>query len=111
MRALFCMAFLAALIPLASQADIYNLTVDKVVIDTGEFKKEGIGYNGASPGPVLRFDEGEAVTINVTNNLDVSTSVHWHGLILPYQQDGVPAISYDGIKPGETFTYNFPIRQ
>jgi len=97
--------------PLAAQAAVYNMTVDKVTIDTGDFKKEGIGYNGASPGPVLRFKEGEDVTINVTNNLDEKTSVHWHGLILPYQQDGVPTISYDGIKPGETFTYNFPIVQ
>jgi FtsP/CotA-like multicopper oxidase with cupredoxin domain len=47
----------------------------------------------------------------VKNNLDDTTSIHWHGLILPYQQDGVPTISYDGIKPGETFTYNFPISQ
>jgi len=90
---------------------MYDLTVDNVIIDTGNFKKQGIGYNGASPGPVLRLQEGEDVTINVTNNLDEMTSIHWHGLILPYQQDGVPTISYDGIKPGETFTYNFPIVQ
>lgn len=89
----------------------YNLTVDPVEIDTGDFTRTGIGYNGSSPGPVLRFKEGEDVTIHVTNNLAVKTSVHWHGLILPYQQDGVPGISYDGIAPGETFTYNFPITQ
>lgn len=93
------------------QAETYDLTVDPVLIDTGTFIKEGIGYNGASPGPVLTFTEGENVTINVTNNLDEDTSVHWHGLILPYQMDGVPKISYDGIAPGETFTYNFPIVQ
>jgi len=97
--------------PLASYAGVYDLTVDNVTIDTGAFKKQGIGYNGASPGPVLRFKEGEDVTIKVTNNLKEATSVHWHGLILPYQQDGVPTISYDGIKPGQTFTYNFPIKQ
>ena len=89
----------------------YSLTVDPVTIDTGDFTKQGIGYNGASPGPVLRFKEGEDVTIKVTNNLSEKTSIHWHGLILPFQQDGVPGISYDGIKPGETFTYNFPIVQ
>jgi CopA family copper-resistance protein len=111
MRVFARMAFLAAFIPVAANAGTYDLTVDKVMIDTGNFKRQGIGYNGASPGPVLRFDEGETVTINVTNNLDVDTSVHWHGLILPYEQDGVPTISYDGIKPGETFTYKFPIRQ
>jgi len=102
---------LLASVAMSAHAEIYNLTVDKVKIDTGEFTKTGIGYNGASPGPVLRFKEGEDVTINVTNNLSEETSIHWHGLILPYQQDGVPGISYDGIKPGETFTYRFPIVQ
>ena len=97
--------------PGISHAGTYNLTVDRVTIDTGDFQREGIGYNGATPGPVLRFKEGEEVTINVTNNLDETTSVHWHGLILPFRQDGVPTISYDGIKPGETFTYKFPIVQ
>ncbi len=89
----------------------YSLTVDPVEISTGEFTRTGIGYNGKTPGPVLKFKEGEDVTIKVTNNLDESTSIHWHGLILPYQQDGVPGISYDGIEPGETFTYQFPIEQ
>ncbi len=96
---------------LPALAGTYNLTVDPIEIDTGDFTKRGIGYNGASPGPVLRFKEGEDVTINVTNNLSEPTSIHWHGLILPYQQDGVPDISYQGIAPGETFTYNFPIVQ
>ena len=100
-----------ALLPLISWAGEYNLTVDRVTIDTGDFRKQGIGYNGASPGPILRFREGEDVTIHVTNNLDEPTSVHWHGLILPYQMDGVPGLSYPGIAPGETFTYRFPIKQ
>jgi L-ascorbate oxidase len=89
----------------------YNITVDRVTLDTGDFTKTGIGYNGSSTPPILRFKEGEEVTINVTNNLSEDTSIHWHGLILPYQQDGVPNISYDGIAPGETFTYRFPIVQ
>ena len=100
-----------ALLPLISWAGEYSLTVDRVTIDTGDFRKQGIGYNGASPGPILRFREGEDVTIHVTNNLDEPTSVHWHGLILPYQMDGVPGLSYPGIAPGETFTYRFPIKQ
>lgn len=119
MRQLFsvpalCGAMLGAIsigAPFMASAAEYDITVDKVIIDTGEFKKEGVGYNGKSPGPILRFKEGENVTINVTNNLDDTTSIHWHGLILPYQQDGVPTISYDGIEPGETFTYQFPIQQ
>ena len=89
----------------------YNLSVDRVTIDTGDFTRSGIGYNGASPGPVLRFQEGEDVVIHVTNNLSEPTSVHWHGLILPFRQDGVPGISFPGIAPGETFTYRFPIVQ
>ena len=104
-------AALLALLPLISWAGEYSLTVDRVTIDTGDFRKQGIGYNGASPGPILRFREGEDVTIHVTNNLDEPTSVHWHGLILPYQMDGVPGLSYPGIAPGETFTYRFPIKQ
>ena len=109
----FASALTAAslLSPNETLAAIYDISVDPIIIDTGEFQREGIGYNGASPGPILRFSEGEDVTINVTNNLDMDTSVHWHGLILPYQMDGVPTISYDGIAPGETFTYSFPIVQ
>jgi len=102
---------LTLLMPAMVMAGEYGLTVDRVKIDTGDFVKEGIGYNGASPGPVMRFKEGENVRINVTNNLDEMTSIHWHGLILPFDQDGVPGISFPGIKPGETFTYEFPIQQ
>ncbi|MBK1851888.1 copper resistance system multicopper oxidase [Marinobacter sp. 1-4A] len=102
---------LSLLLPAIGLAGEYNLTVDRVTIDTGEFVKEGVGYNGKSPGPTLRFKEGEEVSINVTNNLDEMTSIHWHGLILPFEQDGVPGISFPGIKPGETFTYKFPITQ
>ncbi|WP_336080618.1 copper resistance system multicopper oxidase [Thalassospira sp. CH_XMU1448-2] len=94
-----------------SQAASYDLSVDYVTIDTGEMKTTGIGYNGSSPGPTLRFKEGEEAVIKVTNNLDEATSIHWHGLILPYQMDGVPGISFPGIEPGETFTYRIPVKQ
>lgn len=67
--------------------------------------------NGLLPGPTLQFKEGEEVTIHVTNYLKEDTSLHWHGMILPTNMDGVPDISYDGIKPGETFTYRFKIKQ
>jgi L-ascorbate oxidase len=102
---------LGAALSSAALAKEYNITVDKIEIDTGDFVKTGIGYNESQTPTVLRFEEGEDVTINVTNNLSEDTSIHWHGLILPYQQDGVPGISFDGIKPGETFTYKFPIVQ
>lgn len=92
-------------------AATYDLSVDYVTIDTGTTKTKGIGYNGSSPGLTLRLKEGEEAVINVTNNLDEATSIHWHGLILPYQMDGVPGISFPGIEPGETFTYRFPVKQ
>ncbi|WP_340110569.1 copper resistance system multicopper oxidase [Pikeienuella sp. HZG-20] len=95
----------------AASAGTYDITVDRVTIDTGDFTKTGIGYNGSAEPKVLRFKEGEDVVINVTNNLSESTSIHWHGIILPFEQDGVPGISFNGIAPGETFTYRIPIRQ
>ncbi|MCO4860994.1 copper resistance system multicopper oxidase [Cupriavidus sp. WGlv3] len=67
--------------------------------------------NGMLPGPTLRWREGDTVTIRVTNRLREATSIHWHGIILPYQMDGVPGISFPGIPPGETFTYRFKVTQ
>lgn len=67
--------------------------------------------NGSIPSPTLRLREGDDVTIKVTNRLSVPTSIHWHGIILPYQMDGVPGISFKGIAPGETFTYQFKLQQ
>ena len=110
MRTAFA-AVLALGLSAPALAGEYNITVDRLKIDTGDFTKTGIGYNGSTTPTVLRFREGEDVVINVTNNLGEDTSIHWHGLILPYQQDGVPKISFDGIRPGETFTYRFPIIQ
>ncbi len=69
------------------------------------------GINGTVPGPLLRFVEGQEAIFRVTNNLQEDTSIHWHGLLLPFQMDGVPGVSFPGITPGETFEYRFPIRQ
>ena len=65
----------------------------------------GIAVNGSVPGPLIRLREGQNVRLNE------DTSIHWHGLLVPFQYDGVPGVSFPGIKPHETFTYNFPIRQ
>ena len=67
--------------------------------------------NGSIPAPTLRLREGDEVTLRVTNRLKVFTSIHWHGIILPYQMDGVPGISFPGIAPGETFVYRFKLQQ
>jgi CopA family copper-resistance protein len=67
--------------------------------------------NGGLPGPLLRWREGDTVTIRVTNRLTAPTSIHWHGIILPADMDGVPGLSFPGIPPGETFTYRFTLNQ
>lgn len=71
----------------------------------------GHTVNGLLPGPILRWREGTTVTLRVTNRLRVPTSIHWHGILVPFQMDGVPSISYSGIAPGETFVYRFPVKQ
>lgn len=67
--------------------------------------------NGTVPGPLVRLREGQNVRLHVTNTLDEDSSIHWHGLLLPFQYDGVPGVSFPGIKPREAFLYEFPIRQ
>lgn len=67
--------------------------------------------NNTVPGPILRWKEGDTVTLAVTNTLDEPTSIHWHGIRLPFDMDGVPGLSFAGIEPGQTFTYRFPVRQ
>ncbi len=68
----------------------------------------GVAVNGSVPGPLVRLKEGEAVNLNVHNALDEDSSIHWHGLLVPFQFDGVPGVSFPGIKPGQTFTYEMP---
>lgn len=68
--------------------------------------------NGSIPGPLLRWREGDTVTLRVANRLrDHDTSIHWHGIVLPAEMDGVPGLSFHGIRPGETYTYRFEVRQ
>jgi FtsP/CotA-like multicopper oxidase with cupredoxin domain len=74
-------------------------------------KGHGVAVNGSVPGPLIRLKEGENVRLNVTNHLGEDTSIHWHGLLVPFHMDGVPGISFPGIRPGQTFTYEFPVRQ
>ena len=68
----------------------------------------GVAVNGSVPGPLVRLREGEPVRIAVTNTLKTDSSIHWHGLLLPFQYDGVPGVSFPGIMPGETFVYDIP---
>lgn len=68
---------------------------------------DGWTYNGQVPGPELRVREGDLVRVVVTNHLPVPTTIHWHGVELNYKMDGVPGVTQEAIKPGETFTYQF----
>jgi FtsP/CotA-like multicopper oxidase with cupredoxin domain len=105
---------LAGLLLLGStaQAAEYRLDIARETVNVTGTPVKKITINGSIPGPTLRFREGEEVTIHVTNHMDVATSVHWHGLLLPGAMDGVPGMNgFDGIAPGATFTYHFPIRQ
>ncbi len=88
-----------------------DIVVDRTAIDVAGRTGSAVTMNGTVPGPLLRFREGDDAVIRVTNRLDEDTSVHWHGLILPNPMDGVPKVNFPGIRPGETFTYRFPIIQ
>jgi CopA family copper-resistance protein len=67
--------------------------------------------NGSVPAPTLRWKEGDTVTLRVANTLDEDASIHWHGILLPANMDGVPGLSFHGIRPGETYVYRFKVRQ
>jgi len=91
--------------------DPIELTVRYAPIRIHGREGRAITVNGTVPGPAIRLFEGEEVTIRVRNELDEPTSIHWHGILLPFEMDGVPGVSYPGIGPGETFTYRFRVRQ
>ncbi|WP_339913376.1 copper resistance system multicopper oxidase [uncultured Brevundimonas sp.] len=97
-------------LPTLTGPDI-GLTVGHSPFTVGGRTAQALTINGTLPAPLLRLREGQNVRLAVTNTLDEDTSIHWHGLLLPFQMDGVPGISFPGIKPRETFVYEFPIKQ
>ena len=92
-------------------AATYDLVIDRTDVPIDGQMRRVFSINGEIAGPTLRWTEGEEVTINVTNRLNEETSIHWHGIVLPNQMDGVPMVSFAGIKAGTTFTYRFKVRQ
>ena len=96
--------------PVLSGQEI-NLVIAETPVNFTGVTRMATTINGFIPAPTLRLREGDDVTIRVTNRLAVDTSIHWHGILLPYQMDGVPGISFKGIAPGETFVYRFTLRQ
>lgn len=101
---------IAKRLPTVSGENI-SLTIDnkRVVIDGTPMP--GISVNGTTPAPLVRLKEGQKVRLAVTNNLDEESSIHWHGLLVPFAMDGVPGISFPGIKARSTFVYEFPVMQ
>jgi CopA family copper-resistance protein len=88
-----------------------NLVIREQWIPIAEGRGKAVTVNGTVPGPILRFHEGDEVTIHVKNEMPVTASIHWHGILLPFDMDGVPAVSFPGIRAGETFTYRYKLRQ
>lgn len=88
-----------------------DLVIARTPIDIGGRVGSALTINGTVPGPLLRFREGEVATLRVTNRLDELTTLHWHGVLVPQDMDGVAGLSFPGIQPGETFTYRFRPKQ
>lgn len=89
----------------------FNLEIGESPVNFTGNPRMATTVNSSLPAPTLRWREGDTVTIHVKNRLQEATSIHWHGIILPFQMDGVPGISFTGIAPGETFTYRFKVEQ
>lgn len=101
---------LAAPLPTVSGTDITLRIAHHTMVIDGR-RSAAIGVNGTVPAPLIRLREGQMVRLNVINDLDEDSSIHWHGLLLPPQMDGVPGVSFPGIKPRSSYLYEFPIRQ
>jgi len=89
----------------------FDLVISETLVNLTGAPRMAITVNGTLPAPTLHWREGETVTLRVTNRLKEDTSIHWHGILLPTGMDGVPGLSFAGIRPGETFTYRFEVRQ
>ncbi|MBS1071798.1 copper resistance system multicopper oxidase [Gluconobacter cerinus] len=98
------------LLPLAP-SNVWDLKVSRTHISLDGKSMHAPSIGGTVPGPILRWKQGETVTLNVSNALDETTSIHWHGIRVPSNMDGVPGLSFAGIPPGETFSYRFRLHQ
>lgn len=106
------LSLIGFVLALSATAAEYDLTIDQRPVLIGGVSSDALTINGQVPGPTLRFREGEDVVIHVTNKLTEDTALHWHGLLLPGQMDGVPGLNgFPGIAPGRSFTYRFKARQ
>jgi len=90
---------------------VFDLAIDQLQVNYTGAARIATAVNGSVPAPTLRWREGTEVSVRVTNRLHVQSSIHWHGMLLPADMDGVPGLSFAGIAPGATFTYRFPVKQ
>ena len=97
--------------PAGLQGRHFELVIDEHWVNLTGTRRRATLVSGVLPGPTLRWREGETVTVGVTNRLRVPTSIHWHGIRLPSEMDGVPGLSFAGIAPGERFEYLIPVMQ
>lgn len=97
--------------PASLTGPVFDLVVGHSAVEIGGRKGHAVTTNGSLPGPLIRFREGERVTLRVRNDLDEDTSIHWHGLLVPFHLDGVPGVSFPGIAPHMTFVYEFAVPQ
>ena len=101
---------IAAPIPTVSGSDIRLRIARRTMRIDGKVSR-AIGINGTVPAPLIRLKQGQTARLTVVNDLDEDSSIHWHGLLLPFQMDGVPGVSFPGIAPQSTFVYEFPVVQ
>ncbi|HCK3345515.1 TPA: copper resistance system multicopper oxidase [Pseudomonas aeruginosa] len=91
--------------------DSFDLFIGETPVNLSGSPATAMTINGSLPGPTLRWREGDSVTLRVRNRLAEDTSIHWHGIILPANMDGVPGLSFEGIAPGGLYEYRFKVRQ
>ena len=89
----------------------FELFIGETPVNFTGSARTAMTINGSLPGPLLRWREGDAVTLRVRNRLTADTSIHWHGILLPANMDGVPGLSFHGIEPGGVYVYQFKVRQ
>ena len=89
----------------------FELFIGETPVNFTGSPRTALTINGSLPGPLLRWREGDTVTLRVRNRLKDSTSIHWHGILLPANMDGVPGLSFHGIEPGGVYVYQFKVRQ
>ena len=103
-------AGVATPLPVLAGPDVALTVAHRMMTIDGK-RSHAVAINGTVPAPLIRLRQGQNARLTVTNRLDEDTSIHWHGLLLPFQMDGVPGISFPGIRPGTSFTYEFPVVQ